>query len=670
MKLLLIMTLLASMPFCLSAQKLSHRLVTLTPGNTATEIQLTERNRQLIATDGSALPVKLTIAQSSNEESIKQIDLRIEGIAPVSYIHYDGALPSDYNLDHADFYLPGFWYHKNMRSPAEAPSFKTSNSWNVREDRLSSPLTGVYDSQSRRGLSVLRLCPDYGSDALTTSLEGDVILSGKSLIGYVGFDNADGRRSLTFGYPYEETPRRYIRKLTLAPPVRAFARISRGEVITLSWLVRQSEDADFGDYVANTWNYCFDHLSPADMTPLFTPDEVKSRLTNYMRNAYVADHPLKFYSSTGINIFNCQPVHEMQLGFCGRVLLNAFNAIEYGDSHADSRLAADGRSVFDSFIAHGFSPEGYIVDFVNYQTDGHPTDVHTIRQQSEGAYAAMLYLDYEQRNGRKHPGWEQALRRLLNRFVSIQNADGSYPRKFNDAGQTIDASSGSTPSATVPLVMGYRLFGQKSYLKAAQRTIDYLEEHIIATSDYFSSTLDANCEDKEAAISAATATYYMALISRGKERDRYIDLCRRATYFAMSWYYLWDVPFAPGQMLGELGFRTRGWGNVSVENNHVDVFAFEQPTITRWVGEQTGNGRFVKMQQLISNSMCQLLPTPERLCGIAQPGFNPEVVQHTTWDYGRGGKGFYNDIFAPGWTIASLWELYTPQRTPQFLKIK
>jgi len=28
----------------------------------------------------------------------------------------------------------------------------------------------------------------------------------------------------------------------------------------------------------------------------------------------------------------------------------------------------------------------------------------------------------------------------------------------------------------------------------------------------------------------------------------------------------------------------------------------------------------------------------------------------------------YNDIFAPGWTIASLWELYSPNRTTDFLK--
>ena len=74
------------------------------------------------------------------------------------------------------------------------------------------------------------------------------------------------------------------------------------------------------------------------------------------------------------------------------------------------------------------------------------------------------------------------------------------------------------------------------------------------------------------------------------------------------------------------------------------------------------------MYDVIYSSLNLLLPTKERLCGIGKPGFYPEVVQHTTWDYGRNGKGFYNNLFAPGWTIASLWELYSPNRTVEFLK--
>ena len=55
------------------------------------------------------------------------------------------------------------------------------------------------------------------------------------------------------------------------------------------------------------------------------------------------------------------------------------------------------------------------------------------------------------------------------------------------------------------------------------------------------------------------------------------------------------------------------------------------------------------------------------MCGIAKVGYYPEVVQHTNWDYGHNGKGYYNNIFAPGWTVASLWELFTPGRAEQFL---
>ena len=46
--------------------------------------------------------------------------------------------------------------------------------------------------------------------------------------------------------------------------------------------------------------------------------------------------------------------------------------------------------------------------------------------------------------------------------------------------------------------------------------------------------------------------------------------------------------------------------------------------------------------------MLQLMPTEDNMYDIAKAGYYPEVVQHTTWDYGKNGKGFYNDIFAPG----------------------
>lgn len=164
---------------------------------------------------------------------------------------------------------------------------------------------------------------------------------------------------------------------------------------------------------------------------------------------------------------------------------------------------------------------------------------------------------------------------MLDAFLKLQNPDGSFPRKFKDDFSLVDKSGGSTPSATLPLVMGYKYFKDKRYLEAAKRSVGYLEKELISKADYFSSTLDANCEDKEASLYASTAAYYLALATKGQERAHYAGLAKKAAYFALSWYYTWDVPFAKGQMLGDIGLKTRGWGNVSVENNHIDVFIFD-----------------------------------------------------------------------------------------------
>ena len=633
------------------------------PGNHAVTYQLKEHNGRLEADQNLPVDIVQHVFKEGDDEVIR-VKLTAKNRV---YVNFGTEVSTGFDTQDCEFYLPGFWYHRNLRSPKEAPSFHTSKSWNVREDRLSSPLTGVYNEKAGLGMVILRQS-DESAEALTTHLEGEVILSGNISLGYLGFENETGKARLTFGYPYIETPTRYIRKLTLAPAIRSFIKIDKGETKVLTWRIRSLKANRYSNFVESVWQYCFDRLSPQPLQPLFTAEQMKAQLTNYFRYSFVDKYPLKFNSGLTLLTADCKPVAEVQIGFCGRVLLNAFNQLEYGEAHGQNDLVTMGNAIFESFLAHGFSPKGYFHDFVNFREGMPKEDIHSIRQQSEAAYAVLHFLKYEREHGRIHKDWEARMKTLLDNFVALQKADGSFARKYRDNGSDVDASGGSTPSATSTLVMGYKYFGNKAYLKAAKATVDYLEKNIISKSDYFSSTLDANCEDKEAAISAVTATYYLAMVSKGKARQHYIALCKQAAYFAVSWYYLWDVPFAEGQMLGDLGFRSRGWGNVSVENNHVDVFVFEFPHIMKWLGEIAGETRFTKMYDVIYTSLNQLLPTKERLCGIGVPGYYPEVVQHTTWDYGRNGKGFYNDIFAPGWTIASLWELYSPNRTTGFLK--
>ena len=660
MKHILLGALLLFSATTMQAVDIKSRISIKQPGNAAVSYDLDKVAQ-------SQLPITVTTNERNDGDDVV-FSVSILAKKRV-YFSYQAELNTGFPSDDCEYYLPGFWYHRNLRSPKEAPSFHTSKAWTFREDRLSTPLTSVYDQKNGKAISVLRQIED-GNDALTTHQEGEVILSGKTVLGYLGLDGEGPTARLSFGYPYMETPRRYIRKLTLAPSIQAFAKLEPGEVKTLTWRIRNRQADTYGSFVSQTWEYCFDQMRPKPIKPLYTPEQVKQQLSKYFRTSFVNKYPLKFNSGHGVRIDTCEPVGIMQLGFCGRPLLNGFNALEYGELTGEQDLVNNSNAVFDSFLENGFTHAGYFFDEI-YFNDGIPRDedvIHSIRQQSEGIYATLLYLKYEKEHKRKHKEWEEKIRTLLNNFLTLQKEDGSFARKFRDNGTDVDASGGSTPSSTSALVMGYKYFGDKRYLTAAKRTVDYLEQNIISKSDYFSSTLDANCEDKEAAIAAVTATYYLAMVTKGAERQHYIDLCRQAAYFALSWYYLWDVPFAQGQMLGDLGFHSRGWSNVSVENNHVDVFVFELAHIIKWLGETLQESRFMQMNDLIASSLNQLLPVPERLCGIGAEGWNPEVVQHTAWDYGKNGKGFYNDIFAPGWTAASLWELYSPQRTVNFLK--
>ena len=561
--------------------------------------------------------------------------------------------------------MPGFWYRQNLRSPEKAPSFHTSDSWLVREDRLSTPLTAAFNSSKGKSMSVIRI-DKFDKEALATHKEGEVIVSGETSIGYTGFENIGGMTVLSYGFPYKEAPKTYIRKLTLAPSVEAFQLLRKGDSITLTWELSEIDAADFSECVQRTWEYCYDTNRPQPVNTPYTVDRMKDVLSNFFVESYVNTTPTHYYSGVELKTATCDNTDVAEVGFVGRTLLNAFNALEYGSQQNRPELVNSANSIFDTYLTNGFSPAGFFNEVVHYNRDFKEANL-SIRRQSEGVYAILNYLDYEKQHKRKHPEWEKRLKVILDSFLRLQNADGSFPRKFKDDFSIVDGTGGSTPSATLPLVMAYKYFKDKRYLESAKRTVNYLENELISKSDYFSSTLDANCEDKEASLYAATATYYLALVTKGAERSHYAGLCKKAAYFALSWYYTWDVPFAEGQMLGDIGLKTRGWGNVSVENNHIDVFVFEFADVLHWLSKEYNEPRFSDFAEVISTSMRQLLPYKGHMCGVSKVGYYPEVVQHTNWDYGRNGKGYYNDIFAPGWTVASLWELFSPGRAEQFL---
>lgn len=630
------------------------------PGNPAVSYPVKVSEELKTQTKCEDIDLKVVRKMTGNDRSVYTLTLK--AINEVNFHVSMNFVLKGMPHEPADFLLPGLWYKRNLKVSAGAPSMLVSNSWMFREDRLSTPMVATYNPDNKKYFS-LKHSDAIRQESLLPYNSGEVIMYGESDLGSVGFGEVMKQTYLGCTYPVAEYPKSYTRKLLLNKPITVFHKLKKGETVTLNYELKQGEAPTYTDFVRQMWQYAYDSSLPKPVQTVYSGEQVKKILSGYYKESFTDEFPLKGYSGVHVNIDKCEKRGIIEIGFIGRIFLNAYYALQYGETHGDKKLVDDANAIFDSYLRNGFSPNGFLREKVDFVKNVE-LDEFSIRRQSEGMMALLYYLNYEKSKGRHHPEWENKLKQLLDKTITLQRKDYSFPRKFNDKMGIVDETGGSSSCVILPLTMAYKYFNDKKYLEMAEKTAIYMKKESVDKGDYFSSTLDARCEDKEASIYITTAYYYLWLSTHKQE---YINYAAQSVYFSLSYYYTWDVPFAQGQMLGDLQLKTRGWGNVSVENNHIDVYVFEFVDVLRWMSKHTSDTRLEAFGNVIASSMQdQLLPVEGRLCGIAKPGYYPEVVQHTNWDYGNNGKGFYNNLFGPGWVVASLWTMLTPGNTDAF----
>ena len=420
-------TMAVSATVCVNAQTtqpIQAHIQLKSPGNAAKDYPLTLKGDQWQSTQSIPVSITQRINASGND---KQISITLSASEDV-YFHFSADYVTNASHSTAQFLLPGFWYRQNLRSPKESPSFHTSDSWTFREDRFSTPIVAVYDEASSTTTAIMRT-DAHPTDALTTHREGQVILSGKTSVGYLGFKNIGGKSALSFGFPYEETPKTYNRKLTLSPSIEAFQQLEKGESITLTWALHTQSDANFGECVQHVWEYSYDHNKPQPVNTPYTDARMKEVLSNFFTESFVDKHATNYYAGVELQTATCAHTDVCEVGFVGRVLLNAFNALEYAEQNNNATMAKNAQSVFDSFLKNGMLNEGFFMEARQWER-GWKEERLSIRRQSEGVYAVLLYLDYEKRHGRSHKDWEEKIKNILTQILSLQNEDGSLPRKF------------------------------------------------------------------------------------------------------------------------------------------------------------------------------------------------------------------------------------------------
>ena len=85
------------------------------PGNDAVTYPLTPKGNQLTAS--KALPLNISYQLTPQDDNLL-LTVTLTAKERV-YFNIGGSVSTNYQTDDCEFYLPGFWYHKTLRSPKE-----------------------------------------------------------------------------------------------------------------------------------------------------------------------------------------------------------------------------------------------------------------------------------------------------------------------------------------------------------------------------------------------------------------------------------------------------------------------------------------------------------------------------------------------------------------------
>ncbi len=587
-------------------------------------------------------------------EPIKNTKSRIK-------IEFDTGFSSDSIV----FFVPGVFIKGNIFSQNKVYSLLRSKKWIFREDRLPIPISVAYDEKKQKLVALLKLPAQYDfTDQNQVDSDSQEILVDTDIFG-IGFDY--DTQKIIFTFPFEEYPVFYRRKLSTEsfyelPSKKALYNFSAKKSFDL--FIVEIEGENFADAVLKLWKVVYKLYEKngiiSEKLPNLNLDYQLRVLSSFFRRYFYDGEKIKGFFSfvrteTG-DVF----LPWIEASFTGMALMNASNSILLGKYLKDSELIDKGKKVILSWIEQGME-NGFFIDCFdttsNSKCEFRPVffkDAFFSRRNFESLLA--LYLAYLYETEILPQDYDFILRvkdafiKGAENMMKLQRKDGSFARAYRFSGEEFDTSPAGTLFSAPVFIKAYEISGNPDFLRSAILSADFISK-LAEKFEFYGSTIDANSEDKEAAMWAFISCY---LVWKKVNQEKYFTCARRSLFAALWWFYLWNVPFNPNQLFYKIGLKTQGLSSVSVENIHVDVYLFFFPSLVSDFSsfEPDFQDELRKFSQIMISAVSEVVPTNYKNNGSV-PGIIPEVIQQTWWDYGFGGKGTYNLTSATGWTVAS-----------------
>lgn len=555
-----------------------------------------------------------------------------------------------------EFFIPAACYR-------EYPLEKTGEEVNIMEERLPYPLILAYCPERKISQTLFRI------NTAEVSYQpqrfcGDMAYLHDTDLGSIGYYHKGTESKLIISLPYEEGPLSRALNSQLNPII-AFLPMNRERNMRVIYELKGFYDLDFNQACLEAYRYAYELNKPEPVKLPFSLKEsviyraeALERLVQ-QRNGYWFFHlnfnpregkekaPTGFgrdFNTIQSNIFP----RVVEYGFTGRQLNSAYVLMKLGRDMGRKQWYEKGEAVVKSFFEHCIKKKGFTYTLFDIEENKpfspfgnelgsklhygvlNAPEGNYLRNMVEAANDLLLAYEIAQKKE-----WFEAVLDFSNFLTVIQDKDGAWYRAYTTEGKPIteprswfgQMSLQQKAMSALPiafLVKLYQITKDETFLNSAQRAGDWVLENIVANDFYKGGTLDnANVIDKEAM--GLTLSGLLALFE-GTGQERYLEGAKRAGGLALTWNYLWDVPFEPGTRLAECNFKTRGWGGIDIiwAGSVVDIYSLSFCRDWYCLSQLTGDDLFEKIALLIMHGTQQMLSYPENLYGLIEPGMQEE----------------------------------------------
>jgi len=362
-------------------------------------------------------------------------------------------------------------------------------------------------------------------------------------------------------------------------------------------------------------------------------------------------------------------------GWTGQMLRLAWAMLRLGRQRGNNALTSMGRKTVDFFARNAPLPSGltntrYTVAEKTWRgsESGGSKDVVSSRAFGETMNNLADCIAEAEESNIDTSEWRKVLVRA-GEFLCRPQAtgpDGLLPRFWTRDGSPPSPHRSGTAGINCisPLAKLHLLGEGRRFLDRARELLERYYRYNTHDLEipYWGSTLDACCEDKEAAIGFLRAALDIYDASGDATFLRWAEF---AADWALTFTYFWDPGFREGTIChGRMSAAL--WNSVSVQNQHVDVFA---PCVElRRLGKALDNKRYVELGEGMLDALTQSVATDDFMWTYDDPdrhnvqGEQAEQFFQTNYVQGRmsdrsdwrGGINTWN----PSWIIAHvLWQV-------------